>query len=363
MKITQVACYFSSGIFYVRVDTEEGVSGYGECSRMNNEAVLALVRTVIAPAVIGMSVFDGERIEEKVMTRNYKISGQLLAMAYSGVEMAIWDAKAVYLGQPIYNLLGGSYRDRVDAYGSSLQRDLGIEEEAERLKEAAVTLKLRAVKIKTGPRMGRGPAELKRDAAKVKRVRKELGPDIELMVDGNSSYTYMQAVQLFHMIEDCRLYHYEEPCPYDDVEAYVKLANRLPVPIHVGEQDWNLYTFREFIARGACHYYAVDAVKCGGFANAMRATVLCKAFGIQYVPHNTSQGIGLAATLQLAATVPHFGGYVEYRILSEDHGSQYLADKLQLLDGGFRIPDGPGLGIRMDHERMDKELQQVVFRP
>ncbi|ANE47089.1 hypothetical protein SY83_13385 [Paenibacillus swuensis] len=361
MKITQISCYLGSGIFYVKVDTDQGVSGYGECSRMNNEAVLSLIRTTIAPAVLGMNVFDLEKIEEKVMKHHYKISGQLLAMAYSGIEIALWDAKGKLLHQPIYNLLGGSYRNRAEAYGSSLQRDLSVVEEAERLKEAVDTLGLRAIKIKTGPRMGRGAPNLREDAYKVRSVRDALGSEIDLMIDGNSYYTYMQAIQLFNMIEDCRLYHYEEPCPYDDVEAYVKLANRLPVPIHVGEQDWNLYTFRDFVARGACHYYAVDAVKCGGFANAMRASVLCRAFGIQYVPHNTSQGIGLAATLQLAATVPHFGGYVEYRILSKDHGCEYVANKFQLQNGGFAIPDGPGLGIQMDEERMERELVKVVL--
>ncbi|MFH5184070.1 enolase C-terminal domain-like protein [Paenibacillus sp. TAB 01] len=177
------------------------------------------------------------------------------------------------------------------------------------------------------------------------------------MIDGNSSYTYIQAVQLYEKIKDYNLYHYEEPCPYYDIEAYVKLASTLPVPIHVGEQDWNLFTFRDFIARGACHMYAADPIKCGGLSNAKRAAALCRAFGIQYIPHNTTRGIGFAAALHLAASTPEFSGYYEYSIEKSNLREQFIDHTLQVSDGYIQVPDGIGLGIEIDVEKMEKLLQ------
>src|SRR4051812_9251238 len=113
MKVTNVICYFAKGLFYVKVETDEGVSGFGECSPMQVDAVLSIIQTVIKPQLIGHDVFETEKLEEIILRKNYKISGQLLAMAYSGIEIALWDARARFLKQPLYNLLGGKYRGEV----------------------------------------------------------------------------------------------------------------------------------------------------------------------------------------------------------------------------------------------------------
>lgn len=151
MKVTNIVCYFAKGLFYVKVETDEGVSGFGECSPMQVDAILPIIQTVIKPQVIGQSVFDLEKIEESIMRKSYKISGQLLAMAFSGVEIALWDAKARFLKRPLYNLLGGKYRAEIPLYGSSMSRDLAPEEEAAKLLEGIRQFDFKAVKIKVGP--------------------------------------------------------------------------------------------------------------------------------------------------------------------------------------------------------------------
>ncbi|WP_274652675.1 mandelate racemase/muconate lactonizing enzyme family protein [Paenibacillus humicola] len=357
MKVTDITCYIASGLLYVKVDTDEGVSGFGESSPMRSEILADIILQVVKPQVIGRDPFDIERIEEDVMRRHYKISGQMLAAAYSGVEIALWDAKAKYLKQPLYNLLGGKYRETIPLYGSSMSRDLTHEQEVEKLKEGIERFQFGAVKIKVGPRYGTGlPVDLHDDAEKVRRVREAIGPGIRLMIDGNSSYSYIQAVQLYEKVKDCDIHHFEEPCPYFDIEAYVKLANTLPVPIHVGEQDWNLFTFRDFIARGACHLYAADPIKCGGLLSAKRAATLCRAFGIHYVPHNTTRGVGFAAALHLAASTPECNSYYEYSIEKNNLRGQMLTSSFDVGEGRIRVPDGPGLGIELDEEKMNAVL-------
>lgn len=360
MKVTNVICYFAKGLFYVKVETDEGVSGFGECSPMQVDAVLSIIQTVIKPQLIGHDVFETEKLEEIILRKNYKISGQLLAMAYSGIEIALWDARARFLKQPLYNLLGGKYRGEVPLYGSSMSRDLSPDEEAEKLLEGIERFQFKAVKIKTGPRMGSGlPVDLNRDALKVKTVREAIGPDCRLMVDGNSSYTYIQAVQFYEKISQYHLHHYEEPCPYYDLDTYIKLCQTLPVPIHVGEQDWNIFTFRDFIAKGACHLYAADPIKCGGIAQAKRAATLCRAFGIHYVPHNTTKGVGFAAALHLAASTPECTSYYEYSIEKDTVREQFAPSEFVVADGFIQIPDGDGLGIQPDEEKMNRLLTRV----
>lgn len=361
MKITNITCYKQTmGLFYVKVETDEGVYGFGESSPMRPDVLMQIMNTVIKPLVIGMDPFQTELIEEVVLRRNYKISGQLLASAYSGLEIALWDLKGRYLNQPVYNLIGGLYRDRIPLYASSMSRDLTHAEEADKIRDAIDRLKVKAVKIKVGPRFGTGlPVDLNDDVLKVKAAREAIGPDCKLMIDGNSSYTYIQAVQLFDRIKEYNIHHFEEPCPYYDVDTYVKLANTLPVPIHVGEQDWNIFTFRDFISKGACHLYAADPVKCGGISSAKRAAALCRAFGIHYVPHNTTKGIGFAAAIHLAASSPECSSFYEYNIETNSTRERYLKQPFEVKDGHVLVPHGPGLGIELDEELMEATLEVI----
>jgi len=359
MIITNIICYSDSKsrMLYVKVETDEGVSGFGECSPIQVEAMLQIIHQSIKPQVIGLNPFDTELIEERVIRKLYKMSGQLLAAAFSGVEIALWDIKAKFLGQPLYNLLGGKYRETIPLYGSSMSRDLTLEQEVEKLREGIDKYHFQAVKIKVGPRFGTGlPVDLDYDALKVRTVREAIGDSCRLMIDGNSSYSYIQAVQLFDKIKQYDIHHYEEPCPYYDIEAYVKLTETLPVPIHVGEQDWNIFTFRDYIARGACHLYAADPIKCGGIASAKRAATLCKAFNIGYVPHNTTRGVGFAAALHLAASTPECSGYYEYSIEKGNFREQFLQDSFEVEIGFIKVPNGIGLGIELDEEKMKRML-------
>ncbi|MBC8078733.1 MAG: mandelate racemase/muconate lactonizing enzyme family protein [Gorillibacterium sp.] len=358
MQITNIVTYLAPGTIYVKVETDQGISGYGECSRMGREALLPIINHFIFPAIQGLNPVDIELIEHKVMLKNYKVSGQLLAMAFSGVEMALWEIKALLWEEPLFRLLGGKFRHTLPFYGSSMSRDLPAEQEAEKVTEAIERNGFEAVKIKVGPRMGTGElVDLSYDVHRVAVMRKTIGPNIKLMLDANSSYTYAQATQFFSRVMEYDIFHYEEPCPYYDVEAYVKLA-QLPVPIHVGEQDWNIFTFRDFLSKGACDLYAPDLVKCGGFLSAKRCAALCRAFGIIYAPHNTSRGLGLAATIQLAAATPECQYYYEYKI-GQDPSELYLERPFVISDGNLSVPEGIGYGVKLDLEKMERTMTLV----
>lgn len=240
MKITDVICYVSRTLL-VKVETDEGVFGFGQCSGMNIPIICQIIQKNIKPALIGMDPFAVEKIEDKIIKKNYKISGQMLAIAFSGVEIALWDLKGKYLNQPIYNLLGGKYRDEVDMYASSMTRDLSNEQECEKIAGAIERYGFKAVKIKIGPRYGNvnGVFDMGKDVEKIKSVRKTIGDKCRLIIDGNGSYTYFQAIELYERIKEYDISIFEEPCPYYDMNSYIELVKKLPIPINWGEQNWD----------------------------------------------------------------------------------------------------------------------------
>jgi L-alanine-DL-glutamate epimerase-like enolase superfamily enzyme len=337
------------------VDTDEGFTGYGECSPMSPAVTAAIVKEQLAAKVLGLDPFQTERIEHDCMLHNYKISGQLLAMSFSGIELALRDLTGKYLKQPVYNLLGGKFRDSVEFYASSMSRDLTVEQEAEKLAEAVRDYGTKAVKIKLGGRMGRtaDKPDFDADAAKTAAIRKAVGPGVKLMVDCNSSFNYAQTLQLWERIREYDIYHLEEPCPYYDLNAYRMLASALPVPIHVGEQDWNIMTFREYVSTGACHICAADITKSGGFINSKRVAALCKAYNVTFGPHSTSRGIGFSASMQLAACTPEYTYYQEFSIEKSPNQSFFLTELPVITDGKYRIPDDPGIGTKLDTEKLE----------
>jgi len=327
---------------------------------MNSDAVHTIINKNIKPILIGMNPFDIEKIENNVMNRNYKFSGQLLAMAYSGIEIALWDLKGKYLNQPIYNLLGGKYMDSIEMYGSSMCRNLSIEDECIKVENSVKKFGFKAVKIKVGPRLGNvlSLLDMEEDIEKVKSIRYVIGEKCKLIIDGNSSYICSQALQFYEKVKQYDIYIFEEPCPYYDLESYLQLARKLPVPIDVGEQDWNLYTFRDFIAHGAVQVCAADVTKCGGFSNMKRVAALCRAFGVSLSPHDTSTSIGMAANLQFIASSPECNAYHEFSI-EPKRTPDYLLNEFQVKNGFLQIPDKPGLGVELDMELIEKTMEKV----
>lgn len=341
----------------VRVDTDEGVVGYGECSPMNIPATTLIIHQFLKPMLLGRDPINVTALEQEMMQRNYKFAGQLLGMACSGIELALWDIKGKVSGFPLHILLGGKVNDPVSYYGSSMSRHLEPEEEADKLQEAIDKFGFRAVKFKLGSRMGNssGVVDVRKDATRVEIIRRRLGWDVLIMVDGNSSFDAAQAVELYDRISEYDIAAYEEPCPYTNIAAYRTLAQKTSAKINLGEQEWNLFQVRELISQGLVQFVACDVTKCGGLLNATRIAALCQAFGVQFVPHNTSRGIGLYATNHLAASMPCCNFYQEYSIEQLGYREAAILDRHEPVGGKIAVLNTPGIGMVLDEERLLKE--------
>lgn len=360
MKIEGIRCFYSEKLLIIQIISDTGLSGWGECSAMQVNGSLALLKSALARDLIGQDIFNAAEIERRCLRQHYKYSGQLLAMTFSGIDMALWDLRGKAVGLPLYALFGGKCRDSVPMYASSMTRNLSIQQECEKIAHAVREGGFGCVKIKIGPRMGTQEIlDIRSDIQKVRAVRETIGEARELMVDANSAYTAAQAVQLHKLLEPYRILVYEEPCSYEDLEAYEFVSKRITTPVNWGEQNRNLYTLRDFLLRGAVQVVAFDATKCGGLTQLLRAETLCRAFNVNLAPHNTSVGLGTAAHLQVIAASPQATGFQEFNI--EVPKAFYLKKPFQVTQGRLTVPNEPGLGVEIDEDALYANTSVTYF--
>ena len=354
MKITEVTPLFLNPTVLVRVSTDAGIVGWGECSPMNGRVVAAHVTHSLAPFAVGQDPFDIEAIVERLFVRTYKIAGQTQAMAISGIEIALWDIMGKALEVPIYKLLGGAYRKKIRVYASSMRRDISPQDEADRLARLVEEKGFTAVKVRVGQTYGfDADAAPGRSVDVVRQARKWLGDDVEIMVDGNSCFTPPRAIELGRRLEEYNIFHFEEPCPYTDIDSTAKVARVLDVPIAGGEQDWDLRRFKEMLQKEAVDIVQPDLIKVGGFSVCKKVAALAEAFGCVCTPHQT-QPLGTVANLHFAAATPCCRYSQEYNIEPHPIGCRLFRNPVPVVDGHIAVPEGPGLGVEINEEVLNR---------
>src|SRR5919108_2968055 len=352
MKISRITPLVLAGRYVlVRVETDEGVAGIGECSPMSAPLVVAALKHSLAPAAIGQDPLRIEALWERLMIGTYKVEGRLQAMALSGIEMACWDIKGKAFGVPVYQLLGGAYRDRVRMY-ATMDRDTpaNMARLAERCLEAGFT----AVKVKVATRQG-FDARPDTTLECARAVRGAIGDGVDMLMDANSAWSVPNAIRMCRALEPYDVWHLEQPVPERDLDALAQVNQHTTIPITFGEEDFSLWRYRDAIVRGACEVVQPDPIKAGGLLTCQKVAHLAEAFGKAFTPHDTSMHVGMAATLQLVAAVPNARGPQECRLPPTRAPAavpdELLAEPFRLdADGCLAVPQRPGLGVELNEE-------------
>ena len=292
MKITRIRpLVFEDRYVIVRVETDEGLTGLGECSPMDARQVVTALTHSLAPLAVGLNPLDIETLWETLAVGTYKVEGRLQMMALSGIEIACWDLKGKALGIPVHQLLGGRYRERVRMY-ATMDRDTpeNMARHAERCLAAGYT----AVKVKVATRQG---FDARPDSTLecARAVREAIGPERDMLMDANSAWSPPNAVRMCQALERFDVWHLEQPVPERDLEALVYVNQRTTIPITFGEEDYSLWRYKEAIVRGACEVVQADPVKTGGMLVCQKVAHLAEAFSKALTPHNTSVHVGMAA--------------------------------------------------------------------
>ncbi len=340
----------------VRIDTDAGITGWGEAkagvaSTAACAGLAAIINQDFAPLLLGQDPRDISRLWDVLY--NMPRQGFALAeghvfpqlgrrglsvSAIAGVDLALWDILGKSLNAPVWRLLGGRRAARMPAYASGGWADaanIGAQ-----LQSYIDKGGFRAVKMRVGIMDGSPAAS----AARVRAARAALGPDIKLMADAHGTWTVAEAKSFCRMVEDCDLFWFEEPVTADDKQGLAEVRRSSAVPISTGESEFTRHDFREIAELRAADVLQPDLAIAGGLTEGLRIGAIASAFNLRLAPHLWSGAPAFAAGLALSATSPA-GFILEYSLGHNPMLHELIEEDFPVVDGMVEVPDRPGLGI------------------
>ena len=359
MRIASIETFTRDKISIVRVRTDDGAEGIGQTSPFRVDITARLLHTMVAPFFLGRDPWELEMLVEACLRHQYKYPGTFLLRAMCGVDTALWDLLGRTTGQPVYQLLGGKIRDPVPMYASSMQRSVTPEQEAERMQALVEEYGFRCGKIRLGVAMGRdGDEWTGRTRKLIPYMREAMGDDFDLSADANGAYSPAQAIRVGRLLEDADYFHYEEPCPFEELENTAAVAAALDIPVAGGEQDNSLPQFRRMLTMRAVDVVQLDVGYIGGISRARRVAQLAELFGVPCTPHCSNHSMLQVFTLHLAAAMPACSQYQEWGIESAPWTRGIYEPMPRVEDGQITVPATPGWGVTVLPEFLDAAYRQ-----
>jgi L-alanine-DL-glutamate epimerase-like enolase superfamily enzyme len=362
MRITSIETFSTRDLGLVRVRTDDGAEGWGQASPYNADITALIVHRQIAPHALGQSALDTERFVDLIADREHKFPGSYVWRALCGLDTALWDLRGKLEGKSVCELLGGEPR-ALRVYASSMRRDITSEAEADRLARLRDRHGYDAFKFRIGSECGHDRDEWPgRTEAIVPAVRSALGDDAALLVDANSCYTPGKAIEVGRMLEDYGVCHFEEPCPYWELEWTRQVADALDVAVTGGEQDCELPTWRRMIGMRAVDVVQPDICYLGGLTRTLRVVAMAQAAGLPVTPHSANLSLVTVFTLHMMGAIAGAGPYVEFSIEGADYypwQDGLFGPALVARDGRVGIPDGPGWGVEIQPSWLERATRQI----
>jgi L-alanine-DL-glutamate epimerase-like enolase superfamily enzyme len=348
MKIVDVKTYpLRTRTALVRVFTDAGVDGLGECSPMNVPVMCHFVETALRPLVLGRDPLDTERVWDAMYYGTHKLgTAGVQPSCIAGVDLALWDVKGKALGQPVYRLLGGAVRTTFTMYKSIGGGGACTPAEMLARVREGLAQGFRAFKIRMDWQYQQDVDPAK-DLEMFRLCREAVPADMPLSFDANNGYSVSTAIRQGRRLEALGAYHFEEPVAPTNYEGIRAVAEALDVPVSAGEHEYTRWQFRDLIQVGRPDLIQPDVVKCAGLTEALRIKALAETWDLPVVPHMTQPSIGNAASLHLCATIPGARRPHEYAGPRPEIDALFR-DPWPLRDGTMTIPDRPGLGLTLD---------------
>jgi len=349
--------YKTKTALVVEVKTDEGITGWGDC--YGPAAVSkSIVDTLLRPSILGKDPFDIEVIWEVLYNKvkDYGLTGMTIS-GISGIDIALWDIIGKACQKPLHKLIGGSFRDPVPAYATGLYFKNMNRLNEEAVEEAAgyVQQGFKAIKMKIG--LG----SMRKDLARVAAVREAIGAEVQLMVDANHCFNVPQAINIGRELEKLGVYWFEEPVSPEDLDGYVEVSRSLDMAVAGGENEFTKFSFREILERRAMDIVQPDVCAAGGITEGKKIAALAQAHCVQCVPHAWGTAIGLVATIHFLASLPDCPPCLVPvpPMLEYEQTFNPFRDQLSTVPfthhGGFvDVPKGPGLGIEINREILDR---------
>ena len=365
MKITDIKTFnvftYRTNFVFVKLETDEGISGIGEGTLEYKENALLGAIEDIKRVLIGQDPREVERISHELYRDSYWRVGPVLQSAVSAVNMAMWDIKAKAAGVPVYEMLGGKVRDGVRMYANVWFAGAKTADEFAAAAVKAKNLGITALKWDPFGKayMYMENADFRRSIEIVEAVRGAVGNDVDLLIEGHGRFDIATGIKIANALKPFDPYFFEEPTPPDCLDALAQVHKSSPVPIAAGERLYSLTQMRDFLERGCADFVQPDISHCGGISAVKKMAALCEAHYVALAPHNPSGPVANAATLHIAASTPGFR-ILEICLTDVSWRRELTNERVVFDKGNILIPTGVGLGLEINEENCLKYPFQPI---
>ena len=343
--------------FFLRVTDTEGNQGVTVMNTGRFLATQTIFTQLAAKNFVGKDAREVANLPNEFLRygRNYKFVGLPYWNGIGTVEIAIWDLLGKLANTPAHTFLGEQVRTKYPVYISSLEREDPYEVETDRIMNTIEATGSEAIKFKIGGRMKNIEPYITRTNEWVPYIRKRVGENITLYVDGNGSYTAHEAIEVLHMLEDHNIAFFEEPCYWQDLWSHKLVKDAATTcAIAGGEQDFSFDQFKLMAEIGAMDTLQPDVYYHGGMVRTLKISHLANYYGIGFTPHSPKAGPMAAAANQVFAVCPVLSHHQEYAVGGEKSQKDWHSPVVPE-NGSMQIFTVPGLGITYDLDIWKKE--------
>lgn len=395
MKITSVdiidvANDFSSATskwrpVVVRINTDEGISGFGEVGLaygIGASAGFGMAKD-LAQIILGMDPMKNEAIWDKMQKKTFwgQGGGTVFSAGMSGIDIALWDIKGKVLNTPIYQLLGGKTRDKIRTYASQLQLGWGegkdksllvTPEQYAECARMAVAEGFDAIKVDAIVMDAKGnynqrilngvlsDATLRLGYNRLKAMREAIGPDVDIIVEMHAFTDTTAAIQFGRMIEELGIYYYEEPVMPLNPKQMKKVSDNVHIPIAAGERIYTRWGYRPFFEDGSIDVIQPDICTCGGLTEAKKICDMAHVYDVTVQVHVCGGPISTAAALHIEAAIPNFIIHELHRFALLEANTKSCKYNYLPKNGQYEVPDLPGLGQELTDEIIKASIMETV---
>ena len=369
MKITAVKSYavhpgWRKNLIFVKVETDAGIHGWGEAySQYDRDTAVMAQLHALGPYLTGRSPFDIKHFTQFAFDDYAARRGSVeLFCAISGIEQAMWDIVGKATQQPVYNLLGGRYRDKIRVYANGWSYGMKEPDDYARAAEKVVKQGFTAMKFDPLPSPWRTyiPKEHERRAIRVvKAIRDAVGPDVDLLIEQHRRLAPMHAIRLDKQLAEFDLYWMEESCQAEFPDELAQIRREIGVPMVIGEATYTKTGFRPLLEKRSADILNPDVACVGGILELKEIAAMAEPFLVAVSPHNyNSTLVALASTVHASATMPNFI-ITEYFLPFVDFCDKISPNQLKPRNGYIELPTAPGLGVDVDEEALKQHPAKV----
>lgn len=359
MKIVELRPFIVDGGFrnwiFVRVVSDEGLTGYGEATLEGRERAVLGVMEDFSRHLVGQPADESRRLVHNLTRHGYWESGPVVSSALGGVETALWDLLGKSLDLPVATLLGGRLRSEIPVYSNAWY--FGVETAEDFAKAARDTCEMGYRALKFDP-FGRAEYGISSEylgvaMERVAAVRDAVGPNVDIMIEGHGRFSYESALRVARRLSDFDVRFFEEPVVPGDIEAFARLARTAPIPLAAGERCYDVRECLRLISAGAAVIQA-DVIHVGGISRLLAVADAAEASAVSLAPHNASGPVATAATLQVSSMTGALYLQEMFAPVDAPWKAAVAPPELRIENGYVQVPDGPGIGVVVDEAEAER---------